>query len=148
MPDCLIQCVWQDRWFERGVQKAIWERVEHQALNKGSLCFQMSHAWDEAIRRLPNHLSHDQSWRLVYIQIISQCKRHSLTLWKHQSMYLALDSPPLAHIPGIPWWPPSHLPGSRLPQGQMRSGLVLGRTLSGIEVVEQLQLPPGGHHLH
>ena len=52
----------EDRWFERGVREAIWERVEQPALNKrGGLRFQLSHAWDEAIRRLPRRLSRDQS---------------------------------------------------------------------------------------
>ena len=49
----------EDRWF---VREAIWERVEQPALNKkGGLRFQLSHAWDEAIRRLPRRLSRDQS---------------------------------------------------------------------------------------
>ena len=52
----------EDRWFERGIREANWERVEQQALNKkGGLRFQLSHTWDEAIRRLPCHLSCDQS---------------------------------------------------------------------------------------
>ena len=35
-----------------GVREAIWERVEQPAVNKkGGLRFQLSHAWDEAIRR-------------------------------------------------------------------------------------------------
>ena len=60
----------KDRWFERGVREAIWERVEQPALNKkGGLRFQLSHAWDEAIRRLPRSLSRDQSeawWSLEF----------------------------------------------------------------------------------
>ena len=60
----------EDRWFERGVREAIWERVEQPALNKkGGLRFQLSHAWDEAIRRLPRRLSRDQSeawWSLEF----------------------------------------------------------------------------------
>ena len=52
----------EDRWFERGVREVIWVRVEQPALNKkGGLRFQLSHAWDEAIRRLPHRLSRDQS---------------------------------------------------------------------------------------
>ena len=52
----------EDRWFERGVREAIWERVEQPALNKkGGLRFQLSPAWDKAIRRLPRRLSRDQS---------------------------------------------------------------------------------------
>ena len=36
--------------------------VEPPALNKkGGLRFQLSYAWDEAIRRLPRRLSRDQS---------------------------------------------------------------------------------------
>ena len=51
-----------DRLFERGVREAIWERVEQPALNqKGGLRFQLSHAFDKAISRLPRRLSRDQS---------------------------------------------------------------------------------------
>ena len=50
----------KDKWFERGVQEAIWEWVEQPALNKKrDLRFQLSHAWDEVIRGLPRRLSHD-----------------------------------------------------------------------------------------
>ena len=38
-------------WFDRGVRESVWERVEQPAINKkGGLCFQLSHAWDSAIR--------------------------------------------------------------------------------------------------
>ena len=61
-PEEVVILVKEDRWFERGVREAIWERVEQSALNKkGGLRFQLSHAWDEAIRRLPRRLSRDQS---------------------------------------------------------------------------------------
>ena len=39
-----------ERWFERGVREAIWERVEKPSLNKhGGLRFQLSHAWDQSL---------------------------------------------------------------------------------------------------
>ena len=47
----------EDRWFERGVREAIWERVEQPSLNKkGGLRFGVSHAWDKAIRGVPRRL--------------------------------------------------------------------------------------------
>ncbi|XP_072037121.1 uncharacterized protein [Amphiura filiformis] len=44
----------EDKWFERGVREAIWERVEQPAINKkGGLRFQLPHAWDQALQNLP-----------------------------------------------------------------------------------------------
>ena len=41
----------EDRWFERGVKEAVWERVEEPSLNKrGGLRFKLSRAWDRAVR--------------------------------------------------------------------------------------------------
>ena len=52
----------EELWFERGVQEAIWERVEKPSLNKhGSLIFQLSHAWDQSLINIPCQLTHDQS---------------------------------------------------------------------------------------
>ena len=52
----------EERWFERGVREAIWERVEQPSLNKkGGLRFLLSHAWDRALKDIPRRLSHDQS---------------------------------------------------------------------------------------
>ena len=46
----------EDKWHERGVKEAIWERVE-QPLNKtGGLRFQLSHTWDRALRDIPSRL--------------------------------------------------------------------------------------------
>ena len=52
----------EEKWFERGVREAIWERVEQPAINKkGGLRFQLPHAWDQALQNLPRRLSRDQS---------------------------------------------------------------------------------------
>ena len=52
----------EERWFERGVREAIWERVEKPSLNKrGGLRFQLSHAWDSSIINIPCRLTRDQS---------------------------------------------------------------------------------------
>ena len=52
----------EERWFERGVREAIWERVEQPSLNKkGGLRFLLSHAWDRALKDILRRLSHDQS---------------------------------------------------------------------------------------
>ena len=34
-----------DRWFERGVKEAVWERIEHPSLTT-KLRFTLSHTWD------------------------------------------------------------------------------------------------------
>ncbi|XP_072182282.1 uncharacterized protein [Diadema setosum] len=48
----------ESRWFERRVKEAIWERVERPTLNKrGGLRFNLSHAWDRAVRKIPSRLS-------------------------------------------------------------------------------------------
>ncbi|XP_071500717.1 uncharacterized protein [Diadema antillarum] len=48
----------ESKWFERGVKEAIWERVERPTLNKrGGLRFNLSHAWDRAVRKIPSRLS-------------------------------------------------------------------------------------------
>ncbi len=40
------------------VKEAIWERVENPTLNKrGGLRFQLSHAWNIAIKKIPCRLS-------------------------------------------------------------------------------------------
>ena len=47
----------EDKWHERGVKEAIWERVERPSLNKsGGLRFQLSHTWDRALRGIPSRL--------------------------------------------------------------------------------------------
>ena len=52
----------EERWFERGVREAIWERVEKPSLNKhGGLRFQLSHAWDQSLINIPCQLTRDQS---------------------------------------------------------------------------------------
>lgn len=52
----------EERWFERGVREAIWERVEKPSLNKrGGLRFQLSHAWNQSIAVIPRRLSREQS---------------------------------------------------------------------------------------
>ena len=47
----------------RGIKEAIWERVESPSLNKkGGLRYNLSHAWDSAIKQIPRRLlSHDQN---------------------------------------------------------------------------------------
>jgi uncharacterized FlaG/YvyC family protein len=51
----------EERWFERGVREALWERVEQPSLNKkGGLRFQLSHAWDQALKGIDRRLSRDQ----------------------------------------------------------------------------------------
>ena len=48
----------EEEWFRRGVKEAIWERVENPTLNKrGGLRFQLSHAWNIAIKKIPCRLS-------------------------------------------------------------------------------------------
>ena len=50
----------EERWFERGVRESIWERVEQPAINKkGGLRFQLSHAWDPAIKPLPRRIAQE-----------------------------------------------------------------------------------------
>ena len=51
----------EERYRERGVKEAFWERVENPSLNKkGDLRFQLSNAWDRALRDVPSRLSsHD-----------------------------------------------------------------------------------------
>ena len=50
----------EPRWHERGVREAVWERIEQPSLNKkGGLRFQLSRAWDGALRQVPGRLSHD-----------------------------------------------------------------------------------------
>ncbi len=47
----------EERWHERGVKEAIWERIEEPSLNKkGGLHFLLSHTWDRAIRGEPRRL--------------------------------------------------------------------------------------------
>ena len=51
----------EERWFERGVKEAIWERVERPSLNRrGGLRVQLSHAWDRALKQLTRRLSPPQ----------------------------------------------------------------------------------------
>ena len=52
----------EDKWFNRGVKEAIWERVEEPKLNrKGGLRFNLPHAWDRAVREIPSRLSRTPS---------------------------------------------------------------------------------------
>ena len=52
----------EERWFERGVKEAIYERVEKPSLNKrGGLRFQLSHAWNQSLINIPCQLTVDQS---------------------------------------------------------------------------------------
>ena len=47
----------EDKWHERGVKEAIWERVDQPSLNKtGELRFQLSHTWDRALQDIPSRL--------------------------------------------------------------------------------------------
>ena len=47
----------EERYRERGIKEAIWERVENPSLNKkGGLRFQLSNAWDQALRDVPSRL--------------------------------------------------------------------------------------------
>ena len=47
----------EERYIERGIKEAIWERVEDPSLNKkGGLRFQLSKAWDQALRDVPSRL--------------------------------------------------------------------------------------------
>ena len=60
-PEDVIILDREERWFERGVREAIWERVEQPSLNKrGGLRFQLSRTWDlpltDVTRRLTRHL--------------------------------------------------------------------------------------------
>ena len=53
----------EDKWFDRGVKEAIWERVEETKLNKkGGLGFNLSHARDLAIQEIPSRLSRISTW--------------------------------------------------------------------------------------
>ena len=50
----------EERWFERGVKEAIYERSESPSLNRqGGLRFNLSHAWDRAIQSIPRVLDRD-----------------------------------------------------------------------------------------
>ena len=50
----------EEQWHRRGIKEAIWERVEQPSLNKkGGLRFNLSHAWDRAIKTIPSRLSRD-----------------------------------------------------------------------------------------
>ena len=52
----------EEQWHRRSIKEAIWERVEEPSLNKkGGLRFNLSHAWDRAIKLIPSHLSHEHS---------------------------------------------------------------------------------------
>ena len=61
----------EEQWHRRGIMEAIWERVEEPSLNKKEgLRYNLSHAWDRAIKLIPGRLSHDHSsgsvaWRSV-----------------------------------------------------------------------------------
>ena len=61
-PEEVVNLGKEERWFERGVLEAIWEKVEQPSLNKkGGLRFLLSHAWDQALKDIPRRLSQDQS---------------------------------------------------------------------------------------
>ncbi len=50
------------RWFERGVHEAIYERIENPSIDKkGRLCFSLSTTWDWLLRQVQCCLSHDHS---------------------------------------------------------------------------------------
>ena len=52
----------EEQWHRRGIKEAIWEQVEEPSLNKkGGLNYNLSHAWDQAIKLIPGRLSHDHS---------------------------------------------------------------------------------------
>ena len=52
----------EDKWFERGVKEAIYERIERPSLNKrGGLRFSLSRSWDQILRGQPHRLSRDRS---------------------------------------------------------------------------------------
>ena len=60
-PEEVIVLDREERWFERGVREAIWERIEQPSLNKqGGLRFQLSNTWNQSLndvtRRLSRHL--------------------------------------------------------------------------------------------
>ena len=41
----------EDKWFERGVKEAVYERIERPSLNKrGGLRFSLSRSWDQILR--------------------------------------------------------------------------------------------------
>ena len=51
----------EEKWFERDVREALWERIEQPSLNKrGGLRFQLSNTWNQSLndvtRRLSRHL--------------------------------------------------------------------------------------------
>ena len=65
----------EEDWFRRGVKEAVWERVENPTLNKrGGLRFQLSHAWNSAIKTIPCCLSpgHPTGRRQVDMQSCQQ----------------------------------------------------------------------------
>ena len=48
----------EERWFERGVWEAIWERIEQPSLNKrGGLRFQLSNTWNQSLNDVTRRLS-------------------------------------------------------------------------------------------
>ena len=50
----------EEDWVRRGIEEAIWERVEGPSLNKKEeLRFVLSHTWDRALRDVPSQLSRD-----------------------------------------------------------------------------------------
>ncbi len=52
----------EQRWFERGVCEAIYERIENPSINKkGGLRFSLSKTWDRPLQNVQRCLSHDCS---------------------------------------------------------------------------------------
>ena len=52
----------EEQWYRHGIKEAIWEQVEEPSLSKkGGLHYNLSHAWNQAIKLIPGHLSHYNS---------------------------------------------------------------------------------------
>lgn len=48
----------EERWFERGVREALYDRIEKPTLNRtGGLRFILSHIWDRTLRPVRDHMT-------------------------------------------------------------------------------------------